>query len=124
MQVYVLEESTGKIVDYQSLNEFKRLRLQPSRTMTRPHGCFNQNGCFGTIDVKPFGVSVKGLDSDSEYRYEYNVQQWSKLVGFMQYKCMKKPEDPKQLVDKLCKIFERSLRRADMKGTKDLNFKA
>lgn len=113
MQVYVLEESTGKIIDYQSINEFKRERFLPNNFGTRLHGCFNQNNAFGTIDVKPFVVSVKGLDADYEYRYEYKTAQWLKLVGFMQYKCMKQPDNPKQLVDKICKNFMKSLKRAE-----------
>ena len=69
-------------------------------------------------------MSVKGLDSDYEYRYEYKIPQWKNLVGFMQYKCMKRPDDAKQLVDKLCKNFLKSLKRAEQKGTSTIAFKA
>ena len=74
--------------------------------------------------MKPFAVSVKGLDSDYEYRCEYKISQWKHLVGFMQYKCMKRPNDAKQLVDKLCKNFLKSLKRAEQKGTSTIPFKA
>ena len=113
MQVYLLEEATGQIVDYQSVNDFKRRRFLPSTTTTHLHGCFNQNDAFGTIDVKPFALSIKGLDCEYEFRHEYKNTQWQKLVGFMQYKCMKKPDNAKQLVDKICKNFMKSLKKAE-----------
>lgn len=124
MQVYILEEATGQIVFYNSLNEFKRQRFQHEKSSSRLRGCFNQNGQFGTIEVKPFAVSVKGLDSDYDYRHEYKIQQWRALVGFMQYKCMKQPDNAKQFVDKLCKGFLKSLKRAEQKGTSVIGFKA
>ena len=37
---------------------------------------------------------------------------------------MKRPDDAKQLVDKLCKNFMKSLRRAVQKGTSTISFKA
>ena len=69
-------------------------------------------------------MSVKGLDSEYEYRYEYKTSHWKTLIGFMQYKCMKRPDDAKQLVDKLCKNFKKSLKRAHQKGSKIIPFKA
>lgn len=74
--------------------------------------------------MKPFAVSVKGLDTDYEYRWEYRTPNWEKLVGFMQNKCMKQPDNPKQLVDKICKIFLTCIKRATLKGEKHPVFDA
>ena len=74
--------------------------------------------------MKPFSVVIKGLDTDYEYRHTFIKANWSKLIGFMQLKAMKQPEDPKQLVDKLSKHFTRAIERAKYKGTHDINFKA
>ena len=42
----------------------------------------------------------------------------------MQYKCMKKPDDPRQLVDKLCKHFLKALARKESKNSTKVPFKA
>lgn len=42
----------------------------------------------------------------------------------MQHKSMKRPHDPRQLVDKLCKHFVRALQRAEAKGSLVIPFKA
>lgn len=87
-------------------------------------GCFLQNNSIGQISVKPFSVVIKGLDTDYEYRHTFIKANWSKLIGFMQLKSMKQPDDPKQLVDKLSKHFERAVLRANYKGSNEINFKA
>ena len=67
---------------------------------------------------------IKGLDTDYEYRMPFRVHQWSKLVGFMQLKSMKQPDEPKQLLDKVIKHFMKSLSRAEQRGTNQIPFNA
>jgi hypothetical protein len=114
MQVYVLEELSGKILDYNSLNDFKRQRfITPKSGLTR--GCFSQNNSFGQIEMKPFVLVIKSLDCDYEFKHKFGVAagHWAKIIGFMQLKALKRPDDPKQLVDKVCKHFIKSLVRAE-----------
>jgi len=105
------------------LNEYRNERLiEPKNGALR--GCFSQNGQLGQISVRPFSVVIKGLDTDYEYRHNFVKSQWSKLVGFMQLKSMKRPDDPKQLLDKICKHFERAIHRAESRGTSNIQFRA
>ena len=67
--------------------------------------------------MRPFSVVIKGLDTDYEYRLPFRFSQWKRIVGFMQLKSIKKPDEPKQLVDKISEHFLRSLSRAEQRGT-------
>lgn len=74
--------------------------------------------------MKPFSVVIKGLDTDYEYRHNFLKSQWSRLIGFMQLKSMKRPDDPKLLVDKLCKHFVKAVKQTERKGATVIDFKA
>jgi len=42
----------------------------------------------------------------------------------MQLKSMKRPDDPKLLVDKLCKHFVKAVKQTERKGSTVIDFKA
>jgi len=72
MEVFLMEEKSGQICHYASLNEFRQARFtQPKSGPQR--GCFYQNGHLGQITMKPFAVVIKGLDTEYEYRHEYSL---------------------------------------------------
>lgn len=113
MQIYQLEMTSGNIVDYTSLNDFKRQRyLEPKSGLLR--GCFSQNNALGSIQVPTFELKIKSLDTDYEYSFKFGVARghWGRLIGYMQSKALQNPYDPKQLVDKICKHFLKSLDKA------------
>ena len=81
--------------DIRPLSEFKRKRFFENKSVgTR--GFFSQNNSLGQIEIKPFAVLIKSLDSSFEYRHNFGVASghWSKIIGFMQLKALKRPEDP------------------------------
>ena len=67
---------------------------------------------------------IKGLDTDYEYRLPFRSTQWQRIAGYMQLKSIKKPDEPKQLVDKISKHFLRSLSRGEQRGTTKISFNA
>jgi len=118
MQIYLLEQASGKILDYNSLSEFKRKRFFENKS-GNTRGFFSQNNSLGQIEIKPFAVVIKSLDSSYEYRHNFGIASghWSKIIGFMQLKALKRPHEPQQLVDKVCKHFIKSLVRADLNSS-------
>jgi len=49
-----------------SVEEFKRQRFLESDNGSLS-GCIEKNGKMGKIDVTPFEITVKGLDSDFDF---------------------------------------------------------
>ena len=43
----------------------------------------DRNGVLGRIEVTPFKISIKGLDTEFDYEYKYKKSEWSKLIGFL-----------------------------------------
>lgn len=96
MQIYLLCATSGKIVDYPSLNEFKRQRyLEPKSGLLR--GCFSQNNSLGNIQVDTFNLKIKGLDTDYDYSFKFGTASghWGRIVGYMQEQALRNPDSPK-----------------------------
>ena len=77
---------------------------------------------MGTIQVRPFAISIKCLDSDYEFKRHFKPSQWGKLVGMMQRQCIEQPENPRQLVDKVCALFQKSIARFQQNNTPHISF--
>jgi hypothetical protein len=45
-------------------------------------GCIQRNGNLGKIELQPFSISIKGLDTDFDYQMVYSTEQWGALIGF------------------------------------------
>lgn len=72
-------------------------------------GRFQRNGVNGRIEVKPFAVSVKGLDSDLDHREVFGLQQWEQLIGYMQLKGVLKLDNPEQLIERISRLFVKQM---------------
>lgn len=68
-------------------------------------GRFQRNGTNGRIEIKPFAVSVRGLDSQIDHREVFTLPQWENLIGYMQQKGIIKPDNPEQLIERVCRTF-------------------
>lgn len=57
-------------------------------------GCL-EKGRFGHIMIKPFSLSIKALDSPYDFKQDFKLTQWQKLIGFMQKQAAIDPYSPK-----------------------------
>ena len=112
----MLEEQSSQIQEYTSLEDFKKKRLLQHKSGLLK-GCIDRNGALGTIKVRPFSLSIKSLDSDFEFSRNFKPNQWSKLAGIMQRQSIERPENPKQLIDKICSMFVKHTNRCSQTKT-------
>lgn len=63
---YHYSEVTGVLTATANVEEFKRQRFLESDNGSLS-GCIEKNGKMGKIDVTPFEITVKGLDSDFDF---------------------------------------------------------
>ena len=55
--------------------------------------------------IKPFCLTIKGLDNNYDFRKDFKLNQWHRLLGYMQHRTIQNPESPKQFVDHVNKVF-------------------
>lgn len=103
--VFQLEESTGNLQTYSSMDDLKFKRFVNSSGEVLK-GAIERDGTHGKIELRPFAISVKALDSDFEFRQAYIINQWEEIIAYLQRKSAENPSDPKQLVDKVCEQFQ------------------
>jgi len=73
VSIYVYEDTTGALRYYKSVTDLRRQRfLKMNGNNLR--GRFQRNGVNGRIEVKPFAVSIKGLDSELDHREVFGLQ--------------------------------------------------
>jgi hypothetical protein len=80
-RIYQYSEYTGNTKRYTSLTEFKKQRLLKTDKGSLS-GCIQRNGNLGKIELQPFSISIKGLDTDFDYQMVYSTEQWGQLIGF------------------------------------------
>lgn len=66
IQIYVLEEQTGTLQEYNSITDLKKKRFLNIQGGLMK-GCVERNGALGNIQLNPFVLSIKGLDTDFDY---------------------------------------------------------
>jgi len=79
----VEEVESGKLCQYKSVAILRRERFLRMNGSTL-RGRFQRNGTNGRIEIKPFAVSVRGLDSQLDHREVFTLPQWENLIGYMQ----------------------------------------
>lgn len=92
------------MTEYSSLTDLriKRFFLNQGSHL---NGCLDRAGGFGYIMIKPFCLTIKGLDNNYDFRKDFKLNQWHRLLGYMQHRTIQNPESPKQFVDHVNKVF-------------------
>jgi len=67
-------------------------------------GCLERGG-FGHIAIRPFTLSIKGLDNEYDFNEAFKLGDWPKLLGFMQHMAAFEPHSPKNLIDMISDCF-------------------
>jgi hypothetical protein len=80
----------GQIQQAASEQDFKRNRLQEAGGDSLK-GCIERDGELGKIEVTPFSVSIKGLDSDYDFSHTFKTAEWKDILGFLQHKAIQNP---------------------------------
>lgn len=50
---------------------------------------------LGNIEIKPMQLSIKSLDTGYEFKEAVKLEQWAKVIGYMQSKGIEDHENPK-----------------------------
>lgn len=108
MAIYKFSEFSGEVTEYNSVADYRQKRLLKSDTGSLS-GCMSRNGHLGKIEVSPFQVTIKGLDSDFDFCKSFGTAEWGKLVGFLQAKTIANPAGPTQLVERVTGLFRKFL---------------
>lgn len=51
-------------------------------------------------------LSIKSLDTNYSYSESVKLEHWAQVIGYMQAKGVENHDDPKQFIDKVCKVFK------------------
>lgn len=72
-------------------------------------GCIEKNGNLGKIDISPFTITIKGLDTDYELTHQFKMGEWGKVIGYLQSLVLFKPSKPPQVVDRVGNMFAKNI---------------
>ena len=73
---------------YERFNEeFKKSILLQSDGVSLS-GCIEKNGHLGKIDISPFEITIKGLDTEFDFQHSFKRSDWDNLIGFLQHKAI------------------------------------
>ena len=84
----------GKLYSFDNIKNYKDFKLQLNADLSTLSGCIERNGDLGKLELQPFSVTIKGLDSDFDFQHSFKKSDWQTLIGFMQYKSIVSPNNP------------------------------
>ena len=54
---------------FDNIKNYKDFKLQLNADLSTLSGCIERNGDLGKLELQPFSVTIKGLDSDFDFQH-------------------------------------------------------
>lgn len=100
-------DTSGQLSTFFSIKDYKEFKLLLKSDSSNLSGCIEKNGSLGKIELQSFRVTIKGLDTDFDYQYQFKKSDWQHIIGLLQNKALASPSNPLQIVDRISSLFKR-----------------
>ena len=94
MTICHYSDCTGKLSKFMNIKDYKDFKLSLKSEKTALSGCIERNGNLGKLELQPFKVTIKGLDSEYDFQHAFKTSDWQHLIGFLQQKSIISPNNP------------------------------
>jgi len=61
---------------FKNIKEYKDFKLLLKSEQDALSGCIERNGNLGKLELQPFKVIIKGLDSDYDLQHAFKTTEW------------------------------------------------
>jgi len=78
---FYYSSSKKDIQRYASAQDYKNALLKSSNDSLA--GCIERNGHLGKLEITPFKVTIKGLDTELDFTHEFKRSEWDHLIGWL-----------------------------------------
>lgn len=69
-------DCTGKLSKFKNIKDYKDFKLLLKSDQSALSGCIERNGNLGKLELQPFKVTIKGLDSDYDFQHSFKTSDW------------------------------------------------